>query len=320
VNAVMLLQKERPGIPVLLTDHAGYTNEGTNAVRQKEYQDGNTALQEVFDSLVNKGVKGIYRLTKEEIGQDIETMVDGVHPNDMGMMRYADAYEKKIRIILNEPKGNISTTIPISQRRDAKYYDWETRHNEILAFNQDHSPGLVFIGNSITHYWGGLPASTRAGGPDSWKKYFDPLNAENLGYGWDRIENVLWRIYHGELDHIHPRQIVMMIGTNNLQLNTDPEIIEGLKFLMKAIREKQPDAQILLLGLLPRRDMEKRVSSLNAQIAVLKWNAKVRYADAGSLFLKNDNKINESLFSDGLHPNAEGYERFGKFIISNMNH
>lgn len=320
VNAVLFLQKKRPGVPILLTDHDGYTNDGTNAVRLKKYQDANTALQEVFDSLVNKGIQNIYRLTKEEIGQDIETMVDGVHPNDMGMMRYADAYEKEIRIILHEPKGNISTTIPISQRRDAKYYDWETRHDEILAFNRDHSPGLVFIGNSITHYWGGLPASTRSGGPDSWKKYFDPLNPENLGYGWDRIENVLWRIYHGELDHIHPKQIVMMIGTNNLQYNTDREIIEGLKFLMKAIREKQPDATILLLGLLPRRDMEKRVASLNAQIAALKWDAKVRYADAGSLFLKNDHKINESLFSDGLHPNAEGYERFGKFIVSRLGH
>jgi hypothetical protein len=38
-------------------------------------------------------------LTKNEIGQDIESTVDGTHPNDIGMMHYADAYEKKIRNI-----------------------------------------------------------------------------------------------------------------------------------------------------------------------------------------------------------------------------
>mgnify|MGYP001555078065 FL=1 len=320
VNAIQILQSKRPDVPILLADHAGYTNEGTNVVRQKEYQSANTALREVYDSLLNKGVKNIFRLTKEEINQDIETMVDGVHPNDLGMMRYADAYEKKIRLILDEPEEKISTTVPVSQRRDAVIYDWETRHNEVLALNHDHAPDLVFIGNSITHYWGGLPASSRAGGTDSWKKYFEPRNAENMGYGWDRIENVLWRVYHGELDDINPKQIVMMIGTNNLQLNSDQEIIEGLKFLIKVIQKKQPAAQILLLGLLPRRDMEKRVSVLNAQIRVLKFNAKIRYADAGHLFLKTDKKIDESLFSDGLHPNAAGYELFGKFITDHLNH
>ncbi|MDP4250759.1 MAG: SGNH/GDSL hydrolase family protein [Bacteroidota bacterium] len=318
VHAIQLLQTKRPGIPILLTDHAGYTNEASSTVRQKQYQNANTALHEVFDSLVSTGYKNIYRLTKEEIGLDIESTVDGIHPNDIGMMQYAVAYAKKIGSILNEPAGSISTTIPITQRRDAATYDWETRHNEVLAFNQDHSPALVFIGNSITHYWGGLPLAQRIWGAGSWKKYFEPRNAENLGYGWDRIENVLWRIYHGELDGIHPKQIVMMIGTNNLELNSDKEIIEGLRFLMQAIQEKQPASQILLLGILPRRNMEKRVSALNTQIAAIKFNAKVHYADAGRLFLKPDKKIDESLFSDGLHPNEAGYERFGKFIVSHL--
>ena len=51
----------------------------------------------------------------------------------MGMMRYADAYEKEIRKILAEPAGTISTTIPVTQRRDANIYDWETRHNEVMT-------------------------------------------------------------------------------------------------------------------------------------------------------------------------------------------
>eukprot|EP01034_Spumella_vulgaris_P014863 gene14863-18989_t len=48
-----------------------------------------------------------------------------------------------------------------------------------------------------------------------------------MGYGWDRIENVLWRIYHGELDGFMAKQIFVNIGTNNLQMNSDEEILAG---------------------------------------------------------------------------------------------
>ncbi len=318
VNAIQLLQNKRPHVPILLTDHAGYTNEGTNAIRQKECQDANTAFREIFDSLVASGVKNIYRLSKKEINLDIESTVDGTHPNDIGMMGYADAYEKKIRTILNEPVGGISITIPVTQRRDAATYDWETRHNEVLTYNESHSPQIAFIGNSITHYWGGVPAAPHAWGSNSWKKYFESRNAVNMGFGWDRIENVLWRVYHEELDNITPKQIVLMIGTNNLQCNSDKEIIEGMRFLIMAIQAKQPALPILLLGILPRRGMEERVVKLNSQLASIKYTKKVHYTDAGKLFLKQDKKIDESLFSDGLHPNEQGYNRLGGFINSHI--
>ena len=288
-----------------------------NALRRKEYQDVNNAFKKTFDSLVTAGYKNIYRLSKEAIQQDIETMVDGVHPNDIGMMRYADAYNKKIREILQEPTGNISTTQPISQRRDANTYDWETRHNQVMQLNQSQQPEIVLIGNSITHFWGGQPASPRVNGANAWKKYFEKLNLVNMGFGWDRIENVLWRIYHGELDNIAPKQIVLMIGTNNLQYNTDAEIVTGLQFLIAAIQARQPAAHILLMGIFPRRNMEERVAKINQQIAQIKAGNKLTYADAGSLFLKQ-HKIDESLFSDGLHPNEAGYDLLGDFISKKL--
>ena len=64
------------------------------------YEEVNAVLKKTFADLKAKGVKNIFLLTKEQIGQDIETMVDGTHPNDIGMMRYADAYEKLISKIL----------------------------------------------------------------------------------------------------------------------------------------------------------------------------------------------------------------------------
>jgi hypothetical protein len=90
-------------------------------------------------------------------------------------------------------------------------------------------------------------------------KIFCAKQAVNMGFGWDRIENVLWRVQHGELDDIAPNQLVLMIGTNNLQYNTDDEIVQGLQFLIDAIRSRQPNAKLLLMGIFPRKEMEQEL-------------------------------------------------------------
>ncbi|PPJ40487.1 acetylhydrolase, partial [Pseudoxanthomonas sp. KAs_5_3] len=84
----------------------------------------------------------------------------------------------------------------------------------------------------------GLPAAPLARGADSWKEVLDPLGTRNLGFGYDRVENVLWRVYHDELDGYQASKIYIMIGTNNLGINTDEEIVAGLKLLVTAIRQR----------------------------------------------------------------------------------
>jgi lysophospholipase L1-like esterase len=319
VNAVVTLQAKKPGIPILLTEHDGFTDEGMNPQRKKDYQEPIKVMTEVFDSLSQAGVKNIYRLTKEAINQDIESTVDGTHPNDIGMMHYAEAYEKKIKSIFLEKEGKSSTTIPVTQRRDAATYDWETRHNETVQYTKENQPHIAFIGNSITHFWGGNPSSKRINGKNAWEKYFGSKQVVNMGFGWDRIENVLWRVYHGELDNFSPEQIVLMIGTNNLQLNTNEEIIEGLQLLINALKLKQSKATILMMAILPRRGMEERVVQVNKLINKLSSKEKITYANAGKLFVQGaDKKIDESLFSDGLHPNEKGYDLLGAFIEARL--
>ncbi len=318
VETLNFLLQKKPNTPVLLTEHDGFGDEGLNQQKYLQYTGANKIQRAVFDSFVAAGRHTIYLLTKTEINQGIETMIDGVHPNDIGMLRYGDAYEKKIREIFDEHVGTVSTAIPITQRRDANTYDWETKHNQVLAYNKMQQPKLIFIGNSITHFWGGMPDGPRKTGQDSWDKYFTPLNAVNMGYGWDRIENVLWRVQHGELDNFSAHQIVIMIGTNNLQYNSNEEIVQGLQVLINAIQQKQPAAKILLLGILPRRDMEKRIVELNKLIASGIQKSGVKYVDAGVVFLKKDARIDESFFNDGLHPNAVGYEKLGGFISSQL--
>jgi len=113
--------------------------------------------------------------------------------------------------------------------------------------------------------------------------------------------------------------VVLMIGTNNLQYNTNEEIISGLEFLIGAIRLRQPDAVVLLIGLLPRRSQETRIKELNREIMKLARSLKINGTETGALFLNNKGTLNESLFTDGLHPNAEGYKLLADFLKPTLN-
>lgn len=96
---VQTLRLQHPNVPLLFTDHCGYPVNNNSVERNFEINRVNTLQKKVYDSLVQKGTKGLYYLTQKEIGLDENCIVDYVHPNDLGMMRYAAAYTKKIKQI-----------------------------------------------------------------------------------------------------------------------------------------------------------------------------------------------------------------------------
>ena len=315
-ESVKLLQQKHPSTPVLLVEHSsGNTLAIIDTAKRNEYEKVNNVLRKTFAQLRSEGVPNIFLLSNKDINLDIDATVDGLHPNDIGMMKYAEAYEKIIRNILNEPSGIISTTIPVIQSRDG-YYDWRTRHTEILQLNKADPPKSVILANSIIHYWGGEPKAPLVRGAKAWNKYMEPSGMRNLGFGWDKVENVLWRVYHDELDGFDAGNIIVMIGTNNLTENSDEEIITGLKTLVEQIKIRQPKAAVLLAGILPRRKMEQRVLILNKSIANLSASLHVQFINPGTVFLNSKGNIDESLFEDGLHPNAAGYEKLGVQLVN----
>jgi lysophospholipase L1-like esterase len=313
--AVQGLNKRHPRVPILLVEHSEGNVDGLlDTGRNADYNRVNKILALTYSKLITTGTKNVYLLTNKEIGFDINSTVDGVHPNDIGMEKYASAYEKTIRAIINEPTGKYSTTEPVVQSRDG-YYDWRNRHNEIVTLIKIDSPKIVFLGNSILNYWGGIPKAPLARGANSWDKYLEPLGVKNFGFGWDQVENVLWRVYHEEIDGFKADKVMIMIGTNNLSGNNDHEIIEGLKLLVQAVKVRQPATEILLSGLLPRRALEKRVKGLNKAISELAVQTRVHFINPGKLLLNNAGNIDESLFGDGLHPNEAGYQKLAIALV-----
>lgn len=316
VEAVKQIRSAHPYTPILVTEHDGYTNSLTNKEQHALYTKANAATKKAVRELQEEGVKNLHLLTYEDIHMDLDAMVDGVHATDYGMNFYANAYEKAIRNILNEPIGIISTTIPVSQRREPDSYEWKKRHQEILVLNRNNAPQALIIGNSIVHHWGGAPYNNVQSGKATWNGRMEPAGFRNLGFGWDRIENALWRVYHDELDGYQAKKIVLMIGTNNLSVNSDEEITTGIGNLVQAIRTRQPQADIHVIGILPRRDMEKRVTRLNKEINKVAKQLGVRYSDAGQKLLTSKKTIDESLFRDGLHPNENGYKKIIDHILN----
>lgn len=307
IKSVRTLNNQNPRTPILLAEHAGYTEEYISSKRRSDFAIVNQIQKEAFQELKSEGIQNLYYLTKEEIGLTMDDMVDGTHPTDLGMYHYAQAYEAKIRSILKEPKGNLSTTQPCTQAREPYNYHWEKRHRDILELNREKPPKTVVFANSIIHFWGGEPKAETARETETWDNILIPAGVRNQAYGWDRIENVLWRVYHGELEGFEAERVVLMIGTNNLHLNSNDEIIEGLDLLINAIKVRQAKAEITIAGLLPRRKYETRIANLNLEIAQLASEQNINYKELGTEFLLENGKINESLFSDGLHPNEAGY-------------
>lgn len=215
--------------------------------------------------------------------------------------------------------------VPLTQNRDWKSYDWVVRHHEILALNQ---PGairadVVFIGDSITHFWSGEPKAKRVAGKDSWEKWIAPHHPINLGYGWDRTENVLWRLRHGEIAGLKPKAFVVLIGTNNLSgFNSPAETAEGVAEVCRELRRQAPQARVLLLAILPRQAKpdatRQRVTDANKLLKAQAPQIADAYVDLTDKLVEADGSILKETMGDYLHPTNKGYEVMGAAIDAQL--
>lgn len=184
---------------------------------------------------------------------------------------------------------------------------WMPQHERNVARVRQGSVDLLMIGDSITQGWSDE-------GRRVWERYYAHRRAVNLGFNSDRTEQVLWRLQHGEIDGIHPKVAVVMIGTNNSGTRKDPpeETAAGVQAIVTLLRAKLPEAKILLLGIFPRgatsTDSIRLVNeSINARLRGFADGQHLFYTDLGHLFLDRDGGLKRDLMPDLLHPNEQGY-------------
>lgn len=195
---------------------------------------------------------------------------------------------------------------------------WMKRHESFNEFAKKGDIDLVFLGDSITQGWEGP-------GKEVWKEHYGKRKAANFGIGGDQTQHVLWRLENGNLEEIEPKLFVIMIGTNNLPdgRSTPSETAAGLTEIVELLREKKPDAKILLLGVFPRGEksddaFRARVTAVNQEIAQLADWEDVHFLDIGHVFKEKDGRIDKSIMPDFLHLSPEGYKRWAKAIESKV--
>jgi lysophospholipase L1-like esterase len=185
--------------------------------------------------------------------------------------------------------------------------EWRTEiHGKMAADAKARADQIqiVFVGDSITARWTSSP------GEALWKKKYAPLGAINLGISSDGTQNVLWRLQNGVLDPLHPKMVILLIGTNNLSSPPDA-VAYGIWTIVACIRKKLPDARVLVQGIFPREDKPEynaRIAQVNALIARLDDGKMVKYVYFGDKFLKPDGLLDPEVFTDKVHPNVpEGF-------------
>ena len=92
---------------------------------------------------------------------------------------------------------------------------WAERHTALLESIRSHPDSeLLLIGDSITNNYDKTKLPDENFQP-TWKQFYEPRKALNLGFSGDTTANVLWRLDHGEVEGLHPKVALVLIGTNN---------------------------------------------------------------------------------------------------------
>lgn len=215
-------------------------------------------------------------------------------------------------VYFNEQSGQPITTVPLAPDDS----EWRSELAQIDAQAQAADPPVLFVGDSITANW------TVGPGLPVWNQVFAPLGAMQAGIYGDETQGVLWRLDHSELSNLHPKLVVLMIGTNNLTEGDSPaDVAQGIEAIVTRLRQLYPDAHLALMGVLPRGataddPLRQAVDQVNSRIQGLADGVHVTYVDFSSSLLNPDGTFRPGTMLPGLiHIDLPGYAAWTSAIM-----
>ena len=211
--------------------------------------------------------------------------------------------EEKVSLEIPATDEGLPGKGPI-RRQDWFREHWLKRRSEWASRTEQDQKALVLLGDSITEGWG-----------DDCTGAFPGVKIANRGISGDTTRGMLIRL-KDDLLNLHPRGVVLLLGTNDLEEKAEPETIaENFQLILAALKKHDPQMPIIVCQVFPSsasksRPAEKikKVNELYA--AAVKGNTQVTLIETYKLFANEQGDAREAEFPDLLHPNALGYQKW----------
>jgi lysophospholipase L1-like esterase len=163
-----------------------------------------------------------------------------------------------------------------------------------------HSPIAVMLGDSLSQWFptDRLPTSS------TWL---------NQGISGETTRGILARTpdLTSALTSAQPHTIYVMAGINDIKRGvSDRDILQNLSQTIQHLRQRNPQAQIVLQSILPTRSPQiqnDRIARLNPWLAIIAQRQGAYYLDVHRQFAARDGYLRSDLTTDGIHLNERGY-------------
>ncbi len=170
---------------------------------------------------------------------------------------------------------------------------------------------ILLLGDSMLERW-------KTTGSTTWQEHqidekYSLIPVVNAGVGGDGTQHVLWRLKEGRLlDYVQPTKVIILLGTNNIERDSERDICLAIEQIMDLIRERYPSCAIVVYGVLPRGDKKQRakingkIENLNRLLSEIR-RPQFSYRYFGHKFLNENGEWNEEYFDDHVHLNERAH-------------
>ena len=158
----------------------------------------------------------------------------------------ASAEDDKPAVKIPETDDGLPGAGPI-RRYDWFRNLWTEKRTAWAKRVADDQKSLVFLGDSITQGWG-----------DDFGGSFPGVKTANRGISGDTTRGMLIRLRDDVLA-LNPTGVVMLMGTNDLEENAEPETIAAnVKLILAELKKHNPKLPVILCQVFPSAASKKR--------------------------------------------------------------